>query len=105
MNKNGCMKAIGVLKILHRLHRKQKEVNEVKGLHFFDVVINSNLTWEAQMGKICIRPDVFIFKALSYITELEVMRTIHYCLMYTFISCGIIVGDIVLNKIMCKESD
>jgi hypothetical protein len=57
------------------------------------------------MVKICIRTDGCTFKALSYITELEVMRTIHYRLMYTFISCGIIVGDIVLNKIMRIEYD
>jgi hypothetical protein len=72
---------------------KNKEIKEENSTNFLGVIIDSNLTWELQIDKICskISSNLFTIKRLSTISELDVLITIYYGLVYPYLKYGITV--------------
>jgi hypothetical protein len=82
-------------KLVSKLKMKtgKEEINEVETTNFLGIDIDSNLTWEKHIDKICnnISGNLFVIKRLSSVADLDVLYTAYYGLVYPFLTCGIAV--------------
>jgi hypothetical protein len=71
----------------------KEEINEAETTNFLGINIDSNLTWEKHIDKICnkITANLFVIKKLSSIVDLDVLYTAYYGLVYPFLTYGIAV--------------
>jgi phosphoribosylformylglycinamidine (FGAM) synthase PurS component len=63
-----------------RIKTGKKEINEVETTNFLGIDIDSNLTWEKHIEKVCnkISGNLFVIKRLSNIADLDVLYTAYY---------------------------
>jgi hypothetical protein len=83
----------------------KREINGAETTNFLGIDIDSNLTWEKHIDKICnkISGNLFVIKRLSSIVELDVLYIAYYGLVYPFLTYGIAVWCHNYKKIY-KES-
>jgi hypothetical protein len=76
-----------------KIRTGKEEINEIETTNFPVIDIDSNLTWEKHIEKICnkINGNQFVIKRLSGIADLDVVYTAYYGLVYPFFIYGIAV--------------
>jgi hypothetical protein len=70
-----------------------RKITNVKSTNFLGVIIDSTLSWEVHIERICSRisRNLFIIKRLSQMLDLNYRRVLYYGLIYPFLSYGIVV--------------
>jgi hypothetical protein len=79
-----------------------KEIRKEKSTNFLGVILDSNLTWELHIQKICnrISSSLFIIKRLSNLIDSDGLLSVYHGIVYPFISYGVMVWGHSARKYM-----
>jgi UDP-N-acetylglucosamine pyrophosphorylase len=76
-----------------KLTIRKEEISEAETTNFLGTDIDSSITWEKHIDKICnkISSNLFAIKRLSSIVDMDVLHTTYCGLVYPFLTYGIAV--------------
>jgi exonuclease III len=88
---------------------KNREIESVRSLNFLGVTIDSTLSWDVHIDKICnqISRNLFLLNRLTNILDLKSRKMLYYGLIYPLLSYGIIVwghsSKVLINRIFILQ--